>query len=184
MFCSSANLTVARDLPSFRFSAVWPEFHFFHFPFLRFAFLHPVASFAAMFASSFPFMSLWEVIVMGWEAACLGAGRYEHMHGKGNDRRKRWITQTKITETRWGNENRDKMTAWWRRVWVFVCQLWSALIGSLPPLSRLSFSGNYTLFFPFCFVRLRFSLLVLVRLCYWRQRAHTTTPFQYPVERD
>lgn len=62
MICSNAHLTLARDLPRFCFSAVWPESHPFHFSFLRFALLHPVASFAAMSASSFSFMPLWDCI--------------------------------------------------------------------------------------------------------------------------
>ena len=43
----------------------------------------------------------------------------------------------------------------------FVCQLRNALIESSPPVSRVSSSSNYTSFFPFSFVWLRFSLLVL-----------------------
>ena len=49
---------------------------------------------------------------------------------------------------------------------VFVSQLGCALIGSSSPVSRRSSSRNYTSFSPFCFVWLRFSLLVLARLCY------------------
>ncbi len=55
-----------------------------------------------------------------------------------------------------------------------------ALIGSHSPVSRSSSSSNYTSFFPFCFVWLRFSLLVLASSA-TDHRAHTptTTPFHY-----
>ena len=56
VFCSDASLTIALALPSVCPSAVYPESHSIHFPFLLFALLHPVASMAATSASSFPFM--------------------------------------------------------------------------------------------------------------------------------
>ena len=43
---------------------------------------------------------------------------------------------------KWAEVSRE-MTTRWRGVWIFVCQLWNALIGNYSPVSRLLSSSNY-----------------------------------------
>lgn len=59
--CSSANMTIACTSSRICPFAVNVEYYFFYFPFLRFAILYPVASFATISVSSFLFISWWEI---------------------------------------------------------------------------------------------------------------------------
>ena len=91
-------------------------------------------------------------------SACLGAGR---VGGKGDGREA--TKEEAGTGDQIGGMKSEARSLF---VGCFVCQLRNALIGSHSPVSRSSSSSNYTSFFPFGFVWLRFSLLVLARLCY------------------
>lgn len=51
--CSSANLTVARNLPRFCFFAIQPKSYFFYFLFIYFILIHPIASLVIMTAYLF-----------------------------------------------------------------------------------------------------------------------------------
>lgn len=66
VFWSDANFIVTFSLPSLRFFTVYPESHLLHFPFLFFALLNPLASFATTSASSIPFLFWWAGIHWRW----------------------------------------------------------------------------------------------------------------------